>query len=541
MFMSDFPWMKQNKRLKSQYMTYPISQVLLLEEETDISGIPAYAVVVAKSLHWIKDEEAMELFCSRLTGQRALALLLESACAEELSWLPQWMEGADEQELILRVLPEPETYETVTEWARNYEINLLSDPAYVHFHQQLMRVTQKPYTLMELMELLAYHVPFSVDLTLGRNFRPITRLNSLGLLDWTGLLKERQYEIFSADGFHVIPYGKSAVNTLCIRCIRNGPGVLILHSHRNRTVSSRDFALVRSIVPYLALAIAQQNDELDLHNATKEGLLMALLQGMYQEPLQIRLMAVSANLEYKKPRYVLIVDYRGQEPEAFGDAFDRQFAQSGMYVLATKSGRQKICILEDGQQTASIGRVKAYAETMDRTLEEMFQPGACRIALSHVCHTLSDILEAYVDAKFALVVGSALEKEKTVFWYNNYMDYHLICSLWCDELMERIYCNVIEELEEYDQVHGHCLLETLEMLVKYNFNINDAAQVMATHRNTIYRRIERINEIVGEFLNNSDKKIMLQIAVKMRTVFMIYDKLQNKDFNWGIDLPAQRA
>lgn len=538
MFMSDFPWLKGNKRFHPQYMTYPISRVIQLQKEADINGMPTCAVVVAKSLQWILTPDELSGFCNQLTNQHALALLFEQPCAEEIEWLPQWMEEAAEQEIILMVLPATETYETVSEWVEKYDINLLSDPSYVHFHQELVRVIRQPYTLMELMNLLAHHVPVPVDLTIGRNFRPIARLNSLGFMDWTVFLKENQYEIFSSNGFHITTLGSSVIYILCINGVKNGPGVLILHSKRNKTISSKDFAIVRSIIPYLALALARENDEISLQSATKEDLLTALLQDVYRDPLQIRLMAAAVDLEYRQPRYVLVADYYGSAPERFQDSFGKVLARSGAYIMHTRSNRHVICILEGGHHSFGADEIRSVVERINHQLKKQFPAEQYRIAVGHVCHTLADLLHAYVDAKFALVMGSALDADQPILWYGDYMDYYLICSLWSDELMERIYTNVIEQLEEYDQEHNHQLLETLEMLVKYNFNINDVAQIMQTHRNTIYRRIERINEIVGEFLNNSDKKIILQIAVKMRTIFNIYDKLRNRDFDWGICLRA---
>lgn len=539
MFMSDFPWLRDSKHLDPQYMTYPISTVVPLREQEDVNGMPTCAVVVAKSLHWIAGEADLVAFCHQLAHQHALALLIEQSCTEDLEWLIHRTEQTTQQGVLLMLLPDEETYETVSEWVRKFEINLLRDPAYVHFDQELKRVIRHPYNLMELMDLLSHHVPFPVDLTMGRNFRPVARLNSLGILDWTSLLVERQYEIFSSNGFYITTCGNSVVYMLCIDCPKNGPGILILHLRHIQTVSSIDFAVVRSIVPYLALALSQQNDEAQLHNATREELFLDLLRDLYQEPLQIRLMAVTVGLEYKQPRYVLVADYSGPDPAQFQEAFDRYFAGSGMCVLNTASQCQKICILENVAQATGFSSIKCYVEALRRSLEQALPTGSFRIALSHICHNLAGILEAYLEAKFALVIGSALHPGQVLFWYSNYMDYHLICSLWREELMQRIYHNVIERLEKYDQDNSRSLLETLEALVNYNFDINEVAEKMSMHRNTIYRRTEQINEIVSEFLNDNNKKIMLQIAVKMRTIFNTYDSMHNH-FNWELKLPAPR-
>ena len=537
MFMSDFPWLRGSERLKPQYMMYPISTVIPLREQSDVDGAPAGAVVVAKSLQWINSGADLSAFCNQLTHQRALALLIEKACVQELEDLIQSVGQSIDQEIILMVLPENETFETVSEWVRKYEIDLLSDQSYIHFNEELKRMVQKPYNLMGLMDLLAHHVPFPVDLTIGSNFRPIARLNSLGILDWTSLLREKQYEIFSTDDYYITTCSNCVVYILCIDCPKNGPGILIIHPRHNKTVSSKDFAIVRSIVPYLALAITQQNEMLNLQSATRKDMFFALLQDLYQEPLQTRLTAVTVGWEYKLPRYVFVVNYYGKEINHFERVFERYCSESDMCILSTTSKCQKICMLEDEIHTSSMAKVKNYVEELGQNLGEHLPQDTFQIAVSHICHNLAGVLDAYTEAKFALVIGSALEPEKRIFWYSDYMDYHLICSLWRDELMERIYRNVIGRLEKYDEENNLCLLETLESLVKYDFDINEVAKTMVTHRNTIYRRMERIDEIVGEFLDDNNRKLMLQMAVKMRTLSCIYDSMQN-NFGWEICSPA---
>ena len=153
MFISDFPWLRDSKHLDPQYMTYPISTVVPLREQEDVNGMPTCAVVVAKSLHWIAGEADLVAFCHQLAHQHALALLIEQSCTEDLEWLIHRTEQTTQQGVLLMLLPDEETYETVSEWVRKFEINLLRDPAYVHFDQELKRVIRHPYNLMELMDL----------------------------------------------------------------------------------------------------------------------------------------------------------------------------------------------------------------------------------------------------------------------------------------------------------------------------------------------------------------------------------------------------
>ena len=98
--------------------------------------------------------------------------------------------------------------------------------------------------------------------------------------------------------------------------------------------------------------------------------------------------------------------------------------------------------------------------------------------------------------------------------------------------MKNFYRSTIQELKKYNNRSGGCLLETLDMLTRLDFNINEVAEAMSLHRNTIYKRVERIDELVGYFKDNPSKKLLMQIAAKMEKISQIYD-ITEDSFAWN--------
>ena len=75
---------------------------------------------------------------------------------------------------------------------------------------------------------------------------------------------------------------------------------------------------------------------------------------------------------------------------------------------------------------------------------------------------------------------------------------------------------VIESLEAYDQTHNANMLESIFMFLAHDGNINEAAQVMHVHPNTLAYRLKRIGEITGFNSKNMSEKTMLYIDLLIR-------------------------
>jgi hypothetical protein len=65
---------------------------------------------------------------------------------------------------------------------------------------------------------------------------------------------------------------------------------------------------------------------------------------------------------------------------------------------------------------------------------------------------------------------------------------------------------------------GDALLETLEMFFACNGNLSEAARKLHLHRNSLIYRLERVNELLGRSLDDSEVRLALQLALKGRRV-----------------------
>jgi purine catabolism regulator len=80
----------------------------------------------------------------------------------------------------------------------------------------------------------------------------------------------------------------------------------------------------------------------------------------------------------------------------------------------------------------------------------------------------------------------------------------------------RHFCDlIIGPLDKYDREHSSSLLETIGAYFDHHGNVSQTAEALFIHRNTLLYRLERIQEMTGQDLNQSDSRLALQLALKL--------------------------
>ncbi|UCZ51526.1 helix-turn-helix domain-containing protein [Bacillus shivajii] len=73
----------------------------------------------------------------------------------------------------------------------------------------------------------------------------------------------------------------------------------------------------------------------------------------------------------------------------------------------------------------------------------------------------------------------------------------------------------LEKLKNYDKIHKTHLLESLEVFLNYDSNVNEASKQLHVHTNTLNYRLKRISEISGIDLKSPNQKIALYLDLKL--------------------------
>ena len=100
--------------------------------------------------------------------------------------------------------------------------------------------------------------------------------------------------------------------------------------------------------------------------------------------------------------------------------------------------------------------------------------------------------------------------------------YRLLLDIWERDPGEirALYEDTIAPLDRYDQANGTQLTETLQVFFKNNESLSQTAQELYAHRHTIRYRLEKIAEITGLSVLDTEHKERLSLGLKARTLVL---------------------
>jgi len=77
---------------------------------------------------------------------------------------------------------------------------------------------------------------------------------------------------------------------------------------------------------------------------------------------------------------------------------------------------------------------------------------------------------------------------------------------------------VVGDLVDYDTRHNTQLIDTLEAFFVAKGHLANAAALLPVHVNTLYQRLDRISEILGEDWKDRDRSLQLNLALRLRSL-----------------------
>lgn len=129
-------------------------------------------------------------------------------------------------------------------------------------------------------------------------------------------------------------------------------------------------------------------------------------------------------------------------------------------------------------------------------------------------HKIFEINKSYYEACVAITLPKLLGKKNYVQNFNELGIYYPIFSLKLNEV--KSYClNVIGKIIEHDQKADGELLLTLRKLFDTNFNTKLTAETLFIHVNTLYYRINKIEQILDADLSKMETRVELFTAIKV--------------------------
>lgn len=155
-------------------------------------------------------------------------------------------------------------------------------------------------------------------------------------------------------------------------------------------------------------------------------------------------------------------------------------------------------------------KIKGYAFKINSLLE--LHHLLCGV--STYFHDISNLPESLEQAQIALNFGINLGLNRNIFFYEDFVFYHLLSSFSNWPGISCFIHPAIKILSEMS-IKGTDYLKTLQIYLECNQDLLDASKKMFMHYNTLKYRIQKIVENTGLDLHDHDVVLRLQLSFKI--------------------------
>ncbi len=266
-----------------------------------------------------------------------------------------------------------------------------------------------------------------------------------------------------------------------------------------------------------ALEMAKVKAISEAKKALRGNFLEGLLAGTLPEQ---EIQRLAGRLDHDTNRHHAIITFTWDGPNAptmrrLESPLNWLLSSHNRPALTHIYGNDHVCVfqaLED--EDKDLGTAVELARRLREHLRAEFPQQRLLAGLSGPAAKLEDWPESYRQAVQAMRLAGRLHLDKLVD-FNSIGVYQLLTELEDLKPVRRFCEQIIGSLVKYDERHRSNLVQTIDAYFNHHGNISQTAESLYVHRNTLLYRLERIQELTGQDLDNPDERLALHLALKL--------------------------
>jgi sugar diacid utilization regulator len=137
------------------------------------------------------------------------------------------------------------------------------------------------------------------------------------------------------------------------------------------------------------------------------------------------------------------------------------------------------------------------------------------VGIGGPCSSASLIARSYAQARRALETAQRFGTQGEVAAFEDLGVYRLLFHVTDPAELSGFADQVLGALTEYDQRHNADFVRTLAAFLERNGNLQATARALNLHVNSVAYRMQRIQSIAGLDLEQSEDRLMAQVALKI--------------------------
>lgn len=185
-------------------------------------------------------------------------------------------------------------------------------------------------------------------------------------------------------------------------------------------------------------------------------------------------------------------------------------------LLYTIDCNHLILLVSTANGSKPFHELEQLVETIMFKMEDRYRITKIRPGVSSIYSDYSKIGKAYQETLTVLSIKEKFSLEtQNICLYQKLGIYQLFDLLAEKRKSEEYESYSLKQLRDYDQKHNSNLVDTLEVYLNKDSNMNEAAGELNIHPNTLNYRLKRIAEISEINFKDPNQKMMLYLDLKL--------------------------
>jgi PucR family transcriptional regulator, purine catabolism regulatory protein len=387
---------------------------------------------------------------------------------------------------------------------------------------ELKKTIKNNYNINAITELISLYLNYKNGIFWGNNFKQINSGEDNSYDAMACILKNDYNRLFvSPKANCMIVKEEGNYYFFKIEAVNYIVAYLCIFTEKNE-LNATDLKIVESTLPYLSVYLLSNPDMNLKYYKNVDEFFLSLIQGDYSDN-EMKLKEDSAYLDiaYSMNRIIWTVNF------SFSSIHETKRLVKTIKSFLNAYQLDSFC-LEKNKRLIFVSSInsnqlseKLYScifKEMIKSIEYSHKDINFSIGVSKICSNLKYLSFAHDEAVYANKIGNKIHPEDKVYYYDNYMVYHLLYEVSNHPTLSKIYKNTVERIIKYDNKYHADLFETVLSLIKNDFNINQTSNHLFIHRNTLYKRIAKINNLLDLDIDKSENRLILQIAFKLKEI-----------------------
>lgn len=207
------------------------------------------------------------------------------------------------------------------------------------------------------------------------------------------------------------------------------------------------------------------------------------------------------------------------------------FEQHGFFLLTTIDESQLVYILLDEKERGSWKRRALNAITHLRKSAQT-NYSRCphiRFNIGKIVSELSCLHASFTSAKEVLHIHANVKIDGGVLFYEDLHIYRLVAHMEKTGGLREFVMDYLEPVIQYDRTRQGNMMHTLKTFLSCNGSKQETAARLFIVRQTLYHRLEKLEELLGTDFMKPEKRVAIEVAI------FAYEYLQRSDelYNTG--------